>query len=173
MAYNAKILLGKILKSHGFEGEVSVGLEKAFEGNVPDMESVFLEIEGKQVPFIISSCEIIDNTLIRLIFDGYNSFEKIKGFTGCSVFLTTSQEVVSPDKDLHLIKGYKINTPGKRFVGTVLEVIENPGQLLLNIQDKRGREILIPFHDDLITGLDNKKKVITMELPEGLLEIND
>jgi len=173
MAYNAKILLGKILKSHGFEGVLSVGLEKAFEGNVPDMKSVFLEIEGKAVPFIISSFEIIDNTLIRIIFDGYDSYEKIREFTGCRVFLTSSRDIISPDKDLHVLKGFTINTSGNLPVGTVVEIIENPGQILLKIQDKEGREILVPFHEDLITGINNKKKIITMDLPEGLLEINN
>ena len=54
MAYNSDILLGRITKVSGYEGAVTVRLEKIFFENIPQMESVFLEIEGRQVPFFIS-----------------------------------------------------------------------------------------------------------------------
>ncbi len=57
MAYNANILLGRISKVHGFEGAVTVKLEKNLIENIPDMESVFLEIEGKPVPFFIEESD--------------------------------------------------------------------------------------------------------------------
>ena len=58
MAYNANILLGRILKIQGYDGTITVKLEKDFIDNIPEMESVFLEIEGKPVPFFISSSAI-------------------------------------------------------------------------------------------------------------------
>ena len=173
MAYHADILLGKIIKSHGFEGAVTVRLETAFQGRVPEMESVFLEFEGKPVPFLISSYEILDNKLIRMVFDGYDSLEKIRILLGCRIFLSTAADVEFRENDSLRIIGYQINTVDNKLLGTVMEMIENPGQILLKIQDKKGNEILVPFHEDLITTVDNKNKVITMDLPEGLTEIND
>ena len=54
MAYKNDILLGRITKVSGYEGAVTVKLEKIFTENIPQMESVFLEIEGRPVPFFIS-----------------------------------------------------------------------------------------------------------------------
>ena len=34
------------------------------------------------------------------------------------------------------------------------------------------KEILIPFHEDFIVSIDKKKKIIIMDIPEGLTEIN-
>ena len=173
MTYRADILLGRIIKSYGFEGAVSVKLERAFDRKIFEMESVFLESEGKPVPFIVSACEVIDNSLIRLIFDGYNSLEKINEFIGCRVFLTSSAEAVNNENDLHLLIGYQIITADNILLGTVHRIIENSGQTLLNIQTSLNKEILIPLHQDFIVRIDNKKKVITMDLPEGLTEINE
>ena len=60
----------------------------------------------------------------------------------------------------------------KSIVGTVEEIIQNPGQDLLRILSAEKKEILIPFHTDFITAVSKKKKTITMDLPEGLMEIN-
>jgi len=173
MAYNAGILLGKIIKSYGFDGTVAVKLEKIFDCKIPEMESVFLETEGKMVPFLVSSCDIVDNTLIRISFDGYNSLEKINEFIGCKLFLTSSGKPDNDGNDLNRLTGYQVRTSENDLVGTISEVIENPGQILLNIQTSRNKKILIPFHEDFIVRIDNKKRIITMELPEGLTEIND
>ncbi len=173
MAYNAGILLGKIIKSYGFDGTVAVKPEKVFDCKIPEMESVFLETEGKMVPFLVSSCDIVDNTLIRISFDGYNSLEKINEFIGCKLFLTSSGKPDNDGNDLNRLTGYQVRTSENDLVGTISEVIENPGQILLNIQTSRNKKILIPFHEDFIVRIDNKKRIITMELPEGLTEIND
>jgi ribosomal 30S subunit maturation factor RimM len=34
-----------------------------------------------------------------------------------------------------------------------------------------GREVLIPLHEDLIVEADHEAQVVTMRLPEGLLEL--
>jgi len=88
MAYKNNILLGRITKVSGYEGAVAVKLEKTFVENIPQMESVFLEIEGRPVPFFISGLEYSGADILKLSFEGYNSVEKISEFTGCSIFLT-------------------------------------------------------------------------------------
>ena len=46
MAYKTHILLGRITKVHGYEGAVTVRLEKTFtEKNIPVLESVFRPLE--------------------------------------------------------------------------------------------------------------------------------
>jgi 16S rRNA processing protein RimM len=65
--------------------------------------------------------------------------------------------------------GYEVIEEGK-VLGTILEVIEQPHQLLCKIEVK-GKEALIPLHEETILKVDNKKKQVVVELPEGLLDI--
>jgi 16S rRNA processing protein RimM len=172
MTYRYQILLGKISRVNGYDGSVIVKLENSFLDNIPEMESVFLEINGKPVPFFISFSEYSGGDILKLKFDGYESFEKVSEFTGCRVFLTTiNEEDMQADKPDNIL-GFKVVSHNKNLIGTVEEIIQNPGNDLLKIISPEKKEILIPFHEDLIKGFDEGKKTIMVELPEGLTDIN-
>lgn len=172
MAYISNILLGRITKVNGYEGAVTVKLEKIFSENIPQMESVFLEIEGRPVPFSISDSEYSGADILKLKFEGYDSIEKISEFTGCRVFLTSGIPAENNTDDIQSLIGYKVLIQNNILLGTITEVIPNPGQWLLNINSPENKEILIPFHEHFIVSIDKKKNNIIMDIPEGLTEIN-
>lgn len=172
MAYNSDILFGRITKIHSYDGSVTVRLEKVFIENIPEMESVFLETEGRPVPFFISHTEYTGADIIKLKFEDYDSFEKIREFQGCRLFLTTGKNIQSQSPESLDIEGYKVFMQDNTLVGVIKEVIRNPEQWLLSVLSANKKEILIPFHRDFIVDLDEKGKIIIMDLPEGLTEIN-
>ena len=172
MAYKNDILLGRITKVSGYEGAVTVKLEKIFTENIPQMESVFLEIEGRPVPFFISNLEYSGADILKLWFDGYNSIDKISEFTGCRIFLTSAPDGDSQKEDDQNLIGYAIFAPENNLLGSISEIISNNGQWLLNVVSLNKKNILIPFHEHFIISIDKKKKIIVMDIPEGLLEIN-
>lgn len=173
MAYKSNILLGRIAKVSGYEGAVTVKLEKSFTENIPHMESVFLEIEGKPVPFFISDLDYSGADLLKLSFDGYESDEKVSGFIGSRVFLTDSgSENEHTKTDANNIIGFKVFLSDSTPLGAITDIIENPGQWLLIIKSPANREILIPLHEDFLVSIDKKKKSVIMDLPEGLIELN-
>ena len=172
MAYKAQILLGKITKLYGYEGAVTVKLEKSFTENIPVLESVFLEIEGKPVPFFISETDYPGADILRLKFEGYGSGEKVNEFIGCKVFLTSGSKGKSFENAPSELFGFKIILKDNSLVGTVKSITKNPEQWLLDVETETGREILIPFHEHFIIRVDKKKKTITMDLPEGLIDLN-
>ena len=172
MAYKNDILLGRITKVSGYEGAVTVKLEKIFTENIPQMESVFLEIEGRPVPFFISNLEYSGADILKLWFDGYNSIDKISEFTGCRIFLTSAPDGDSQKEDDQNLIGYVIFAPENNLLGSISEIISNNGQWLLNVVSLNKKNILIPFHEHFIISIDKKKKIVVMDIPEGLLEIN-
>jgi 16S rRNA processing protein RimM len=172
MAYISNILLGRITKVNGYQGAVIVKLEKIFFENIPKMESVFLEIEGRPVPFFISDSEYSGADILKLKFEDYNSVEKISEFTGCRVFLTSGIPAENNSDDIQNLIGYKVLIHNDILIGTITEVIPNPGQWLLNVYSPGNKKILIPFHEHFIVSIDKMKKNILMDIPEGLTEIN-
>jgi 16S rRNA processing protein RimM len=170
--YRYQILLGRISKVNGYNGSVSVKLEKSFIENIPEMESVFLEIDGKPVPFFISSSDYAGGDILKLKFEGYNSYEKVFDFIGYRIFLTTILEDYMPDHKPVSISGYSVILQNNSLIGTVTEIIKNPGHDLLKIVSPDEKEILIPYHEDFIISFDDQGKTILVKLPEGLTEIN-
>jgi len=172
MTYRYQILLGRISRANGYNGSVSVRLENSFFNNIPEMESVFLEIDGKPVPFFISSEEYSGGDILKFKFKGYDTFEKVSEFTGCRIYLTTISEDNKTSGNTESMTGFKVISGNKSLIGTVMEIVQNPGHDLLKILSPEGKEILIPFHEDFILNTSDKKKTIMVDLPEGLTEIN-
>ena len=172
MAYKKHILLGKITKIHGYEGAVIIRLERNFSDNIPEMESVFIETDGKPVPFFIDYFEQPDPLSLRLKFSDYNSTGKVKEFIGCNLYFTKETiSVFSDENPLNLVE-YKVFSDKDISVGTITEIIENPGQLLLKIISGTGKNILLPLHEDLIREIDSENKIIRMIIPDGISDIN-
>ena len=172
MARIQTILLGKITKINGFEGAVTVRTDRSFSDKLPPMESVFLEIEGRPVPFFVEYLEQFNDGSIRLIFKDYNSYEKVKEFAGCSVLIPIKDKEQSSDSDSEDLAGFSLFSENNLYIGLITDIIKNPGQWLLKISGNDGREILVPLHEDLIVGIDKKERKIFMIIPEGLIDIN-
>jgi 16S rRNA processing protein RimM len=172
MAYKCDILLGRITKISGYEGAVAVKLEKNFIENIPQLESVFLEIEGKPVPFFISGLEYSGADILKLSFQGYDSIEKISEFIGCRVFLTSDIYNDKLTESNENLIGYRLFVQEDKLLGSISEVLENNGQWLIKVISVNKKDILIPLHEHFIVSFDRGKKVIVMNIPEGLTEIN-
>ncbi len=171
MPYNAGILLGRIQKVQGYDGTLSVRLERDFTEDISDMESVFIEYEGKPVPFFISSMEDEGGDILKLRLEGYDSYDKASIFTGCRISMTTGLRREEDDENSG-ITGFTVILSDLSIAGVIEEIIQNPGQDLLRILSPEKKEILVPLHSDLITGINKEKRTISMDLPEGLMEIN-
>jgi 16S rRNA processing protein RimM len=172
MIYHTGILLGRIKSIHGPDGTVAVKLERDFTEKIPEMEWVFLEIEGKPVPFFISESEYKGGEILKIRFENYYTFEKLNEFKGCRVLKDSGTGKARPAYKKLNIESFKVKLNDGSLEGTVTELIENPGQWLIKIITEEGKEILIPFHEDLIIKISRKNKIILMGLPEGLTEIN-
>lgn len=170
--YEKSTLIGRITRIHGYEGSVIIRLERNFIENIPGMEWVFLEIDGRLVPFFIFSNDYTGGDTIRLKFEGYQLSEKVTEFVGCKVFLTAYEEPEKPESNIEDIKGYSVLLKDRKVLGIIDEIIQRPGQDLLRILTSDNKEILIPLHEDFITALNRKNKTIVMDFPEGLLQIN-
>jgi len=59
-------------------------------------------------------------------------------------------------------------------IGEVVEIVDNPGQSLLVVDRGSDRpEAFIPLVDAFIASVDETERVIVVDVPEGLLTLND
>jgi 16S rRNA processing protein RimM len=172
MAYKKHIFLGKITKVHGYEGAVNIRLERNFSDKIPEMESVYIEIDGRPVPFFIDYYDQTDIYTLRIKFEDYESTTSVKEFIGCKVFLTESTDPEIPVEDPGTLINFEVLSEDDILIGVIIEIIKNPGQLLLNIKTRPGKEILLPLHEDLIKEIDTENKIVRMIIPEGISDIN-
>jgi len=65
--------------------------------------------------------------------------------------------------------GYKVVSGGSDL-GEILEVIEQPHQVLCRLEINR-KEVLIPINGETLEKMDKKNKTVFVNLPDGLLEL--
>jgi len=162
-------LIGKISKTHGYEGAVTVTLDVDEIQEFEELESVFVSFNGKQVPFFIDSITISGNTNAIVSFLDYHSKDMVEEFVGCSLYLPNDCFPENSGISSQYI-GFTVIDLTRGKIGVVESVLQNPAHDLLQVVFK-GKETLIPFVDELIVEIDPKAKKIVFDLPEGLLDL--
>ena len=70
------------------------------------------------------------------------------------------------------IIGYEMVDDTLGHIGVLEGVDDSTDNPLFVVRDDDGQEILIPLHEDFIEEIDDDGKVVRLDLPNGLLDIN-
>jgi len=150
------------------KGEVSF----AFDDNVfdrVDADYLVLLIDGILVPFFIEEYRFRNNDTALMKFCDIDSQDAARELTGCDVYFPrrlsdADDESVSWAE----IVGYAlIDSRTGRTVGTIASVDDSTLNILFELTDGK----LIPASEELITDVDTDKRQITIDLPEGILDL--
>ena len=68
--------------------------------------------------------------------------------------------------------GFRMEDTRHGLLGEVVEV-DTATVNTLFVVEKDGEELLVPAQEEFIVGIDQRRKLITVELPEGLLNLED
>ncbi len=163
--------IGKIAATHGLTGEVILEHALGTKTDLKGLEMLFIE-EGKGtfLPFFIESTKLKNAAEVYIKLEGYNTMESAKRLTRRDVWLLKNdfEKFVGKSSPIGLL-GFMMINEGKEL-GEIIEVIEQPMQVLCKIL-LNGNEALIPIHEESLLKIDQKKKQVFVELPDGLLEI--
>jgi 16S rRNA processing protein RimM len=164
--------LGKIAKKFSFKGEVLAYLDTDEPELYQNLESVFVELNKTLVPFFIESSSLHKEKFLRVRFEDVETEENADAILGCEVYLPLSMlpKLEGTQFYFHEIIGFDVIDTKKGNIGKITAINDSGAQPLFEI-DKNGIEILIPLIDDFIIDLDRKNRTITLETPEGLVEL--
>lgn len=159
------ILAGSVLKSHGTRGEIKAGLDQLIKWT----EWAFLEIQGKPVPFYIEQRSgSAEQPILKL--RGVKNTEEARLLEGAGV-LIPARGRKSRSENLPDVTGFHLIDSRLGDIGSVVELVEMPGQWMLVGERNNAEkdEILVPFVDELVTGVDDEQQTIFLDLPEGMI----
>ena len=163
--------IGKLVASFGLKGELvlqhSLGKKSSFKG----LQAVFLEeTRDNFIPYFIEKTSIKNDAETFVKLEGIDSPEAARKLTPKEVWLqeTDFQKYTHKAAPIALL-GFEI-MDGETPIGQVIEVIEQPHQILCTVI-YNGKEALIPVHAENLINIDTKNKKIVVELPEGLLDV--
>ncbi|MEP2771143.1 MAG: ribosome maturation factor RimM [Fulvivirga sp.] len=163
--------LGHVIKKHGLNGGVTIFLDVDFPEEYSELESVFVEINKKLVPFFIESISI-KGQKANIKFEEVDTVEDAERLKSLAIYLPLGSlpDLGEGQFYFHEVVGYKIVDLNSNIEGSIKSVLTGPQQDLFEVEIK-GKEALIPINDQIISRVDHANKQIEIKAPEGLLEI--
>jgi 16S rRNA processing protein RimM len=163
--------IGKFVASHGVKGDVIVQHSLGKKLTASDIKVVFIEQpKGSFIPYFVENINSKNQEEAIFTLEGIATKESTNLVTRKEVWLTEDdfKKCVGKNAAIHLLHYELLHQ--NEVIGVINEVIEMQYQLLCSITYK-GKEALIPVHDANLIRIDDSKKQVHVDIPDGLLDI--
>ena len=110
--------------------------------------------------------------LVKL--EGVDTAERARMFTNVEVYFPVkhAEEAGEGELSWEFFVGFRMEDVHHRMLGEVVDV-DTATVNTLFIVEREGEELLVPAQEEFIRGIDQQQKLITVELPEGLLNLDE
>jgi 16S rRNA processing protein RimM len=170
------VIVAKIVRPQGRHGEAIADLLTDFPERFAERKRLFL-LNAKAAP---REMELERHWLhqgrIVLKFAGIDSINEVETLRGLEVAIPVSERAPLEDGAVYiadLIGSTLIDSCTRSEIGEIIDVDrESSATPLLVVKSAAKQEILVPFVKAFNPIFDAPEKRLTMELPEGLLELN-
>ena len=181
MTIGPTAVVGRVRRAHGIKGELVVGLEtdapdaifapgaRVFVGTadgdlVPDTKT------GQLVELVVQAARPFQDGLL-VFFNGIADRTAAEKWGRRTLLVPVSELEPPAEGELwaHELPGMQVVDPQGRIIGDVHGYYELPQGLVLEIATPRGLRD-VPFNDVFVTAFDREARVMTLDVPEGLLE---
>ena len=172
MNQNTCYELGIITRPHGLKGEVQVYLDVDHPEMYSELESVFVEVDKRLVPFFIESFHLIGDQKAIVAFDDIQTLEQAEALRGNHLYLPLKAlpQLEEDQFYFHEVIGYKVVDKTEGELGEAASFNDAGAQIIL-IMDYMGKEVLIPVSKTILLKADHENKQLLVDLPGGLLDL--
>ncbi|MCW3118100.1 MAG: rRNA processing protein RimM [Chitinophagaceae bacterium] len=163
--------IGKLVAASGLKGELILKHTLGKKTSLKGLQVIYIEEKKDSfLPWFIQSARIKNDEEVYLKLDGIDVRETAAKISQKEVWLTEIdfKKFAAKSAPISLL-GYTIINY-KEPLGEILEVIEQSHQVLCRLEIK-GKEVLIPLNESFLRKISHTKKLVMVELPDGLLEI--
>lgn len=166
--------IGRIRKPHGLGGEIKGDIDERFWDDVAEIDAFFIEIKGEKTPYFIEYLRGKGTLILK--FEDIDTKEDASLFTSKNLYLRredvnlSEEEINDTGLEFSYLEGYEIHLEEVGKVGIIEEVEEYPQQEMATIKQE-GKTFLIPLRAGWILSVNADKKIVVMDLPEGLVDI--
>lgn len=172
--------IGLFNKPHGIHGELSFTFTDDVFDRV-DCDYLVCLLDGIFVPFFIEEYRFRSDSTALVKLEGVDSAERARMFTNIEVYFPVkfaelpdcdgSPSAWQPGCGVSLFTGFTMYDVRAGELGRIIEVDQTTVNVLFIV--KYGKEeLLVPAQEEFIVEIDQVQRVITVNLPEGLLSLD-
>lgn len=165
--------IGFFNKPHGIHGE----LQFTFTDDVFDRveaDCLICLLDGILVPFFIEEYRFRSDSTALVKLEHIDTAEQARMFTNVEVYFPLAEADAVPTEELtwNYFVGFELCDEESGALGQITAVDTTTVNTLF-VVDSGGEELLIPAQETFITGVDREERVIVMNLPAGLLQLDE
>ena len=164
-------LLGTIFKLHGYKGDVNIYNDNDIPLILSEIEFFFIEENNELIPYFAESKRNKKKNILLVKFEDIDTEEDALKILKKKVYLP---KFILKEEDLDynkIIVGFDVIDKRLGKIGRVEFVNESTPQSLIIVK-ARGKEFFIPFHEQFVLNIILEKKVIQVDIPKELININ-
>lgn len=164
--------VGKIVNTHGIRGEVKVLRISDFEERFSVGKILYLVRDGEHPIELTIDGHRVHKNFDLIYFKGYNNINDVEHLKG-SLLKISENQLTDLDEDeyyYHEIIGCEVFTDSEKKLGTIKEVLSPGANDVWVVKQEKGKDILIPYINDVVKEIDIVTKKVIIEPIEGLLD---
>ncbi len=163
--------VGSILKTKGLKGEMQLYVDFDNLSDI-DFNTIFIEIGGKLAPYFVESVKYQQKNMAYLYLEDVDTIEKASVLVKKDIYLPNKLKPKKKKSDFTLkdLKGFTAVDENEGELGEITAIHEYPQQLIAAVTYKNC-EVLFPLNEEIIVSIDVVKEIVTVDLPDGLLDI--
>ena len=168
-----RLKVGKIVNTHSLKGEVKVISSTDFEEERFKKGSKLLITRGNQLirEVIVESYRNHKNFLL-VKFEGIDSVEEAEKLKNLQIKIDSDEvgELEENEFYFHEIIGCQVFDENDRNLGEIINILTPGANDVWVIKGEEGKEILIPYIEDVVKQIDIINKKVNIEVMEGLID---
>ncbi len=172
------VKVGRLLKTFGIDGQLRCQIDDRFIKLIKKNRYVWVEMDGLMVPLLVSKFVAQYKPLIY--FADVSNERHAKILSGHWIFLNREDypnepwPAIKPEGTVyHFLIDFSVNFASHQTTGTITKIVQYPAQEIAFVQltDPVEKELLVPLVEEFIMEIDEKKRIIYFNVPDGLLDL--
>ncbi len=168
--------IGYTSKVHGKQGELIVKLDVDFLEEIQKLELVLIQMnktDNSLIPFFISKSNFQNDGTLRIKLEDIDDIASAKNISGKSIYISKTGLPTKQGNEFyhHEVINFTVIDANYGDIGEISHINNQTKQAIFEVINPDDKEILIPAVDHIITLIDRKNKTITVNTPDGLIDL--
>ncbi|MEG0268414.1 MAG: ribosome maturation factor RimM, partial [Carnobacterium sp.] len=165
--------VGKIVNTQGIKGEVRVISRTDFpDKRYKKGSKLLLDQPGNKMIELIVASHRKHKTFDIVSFENHPNINDVEKYRDGILKITAEQLGDLPENEyyLHQIIGLSVQDEEGQELGKVTEVLSPGANDVWIIKRPNGKDLLIPYIEDVVLKVDLENKLVTIHVMEGLID---
>jgi 16S rRNA processing protein RimM len=167
------VSVARVVKTKGLKGELVADLLTDFPERFANLSTLTCVAQNGSRQAVVLESFSFQRHRIVLKLAGVDDIDSAAEFVGCEFAVPESERVQLPEGEFYdwELEGCAVKTIAGKAVGQVRGVLKTGGVDALIVENAERRECLVPLAAAIVTRIDLVNKSISIDPPEGLLEL--